>query len=130
MDEKKIDNSEYVTPKNYQGHIPSCGVFCGGCPIYVRTKNPCPGAEINKAKCEKCNTFHLCCQSRGITHCYECDIFPCSKFKGFAKRWLKYGQNFIKNQNILKEKGEKEFLLYYNQKVSQTEEHESDKNEG
>lgn len=26
--------------KSYNGRIPACGVFCGGCPIYTREKVP------------------------------------------------------------------------------------------
>ncbi|MBK5720753.1 DUF3795 domain-containing protein [Dysgonomonas sp. Marseille-P4677] len=104
--------------KLYTGRIPACGVFCGGCPIYVRKLKPCPGAEINKARCENCKTFHLCCKEREIQHCYECKIFPCSKLKSFAKRWLKYGQNFIENQKLLEEKGEEDFIKYYNARVN------------
>lgn len=105
------------TLKLYHGRIPACGVFCGGCPIYTREKKPCPGAEINKARCTKCKTFHLCCVGRGISHCYQCDDFPCTKFKGFARRWLKYGQDFIENQQLLEQVGETEFLRIYNQKT-------------
>lgn len=102
--------------KEYNGRIPACGVFCGGCPMYTRQKNPCPGAEINFKRCESCKTFHLCCKEKGITHCYQCNEFPCLKFKRFAKNWLKYGQDFIENQKLLKKAGEKEFLLQYNLK--------------
>lgn len=103
--------------KKYNGRVPACGVFCGGCPTYTRDKNPCPGAEINIKRCQSCKTFHLCCQDRGITHCYACNIFPCLKFRSFAKRWLKYGQNFETNQIMLKEKGEAYFLTYFNAKA-------------
>ena len=103
--------------KYYHGRIPACGVFCGGCPTYTREKKPCPGAEINKARCEKCKTFHLCCQEKGVSHCHECDVFPCQKFKSFSNRWLKYGQNFIENQKLLKEQGEQNFLFHYNSKI-------------
>ncbi len=104
--------------KPYYGRIPACGVFCGGCPIYTREEKPCPGAEKNKTRCEKCKTFHLCCIEKGITHCYQCNIFPCTKFKGFAKRWLKYEQNFIENQNFLKRIGEMKFLEIFNDKIN------------
>lgn len=107
--------------KSYQGCIPACGVFCGGCPTYIREKKPCPGAEINKTRCEKCKTFHWCCAEKGITHCYQCNIFPCSKLKNFTKRWLKYGQNFIENQERLKQTGESAFLSYYNRRIDQAE---------
>lgn len=103
----------------YQGRVPACGVFCGGCPTYTRKKNPCLGAELNKARCEKCKTFHLCCVERGITHCFRCTNFPCAKLKGFAKRWLKYGQDFIENQKLLKQIGEREFLKEYNKRVTE-----------
>lgn len=26
--------------KSYNGRIPACGVFCGGCPAYTREKKP------------------------------------------------------------------------------------------
>lgn len=109
-------DSQIIEPKLYEGRIPACGAFCGGCPVYVREKNPCPGAEMNKARCDNCKSFHLCCQSRNITHCYKCKTFPCFRFRKFAKNWLKYGQDFIENQRLLKEKGEKGFLLYFNSK--------------
>ena len=100
--------------KFYKGRIPACGVFCGGCPMYMREERPCQGADLNRSRCEKCKTFHLCCLEKGITHCFQCTDFPCAKFKGFAKRWLKYGQNFVESgisfphfsQNIF-------FLLFY-----------------
>jgi hypothetical protein len=103
--------------KEYKGRIPSCGVFCGGCPMYIKKKNPCPGAEINYKRCEKCKTFHICCKDRDIIHCHECNDFPCKKFKDFSKRWLKYGQNFIDNQIFLRENRDKAFLDFYNSKV-------------
>lgn len=103
--------------KEYKGRVPACGCFCGGCPNYIRDKKPCPGAEINVARCEKCKTFHLCCIDKGITHCYQCDEFPCKKFKGFSKRWEKYGQNFIENQSLLKTKGKNGFLDYFNARI-------------
>lgn len=107
-----------VRIKPYYGRIPACGVFCGGCPTYTRGKKPCLGAELNKARCEKCKTFHLCCEEKGITHCYQCELFPCAKFKNFAKRWLKYGQDFAENQKLLKQVGEIGFLNIYNTQIN------------
>ena len=97
--------------KSYYGRIPACGVFCGGCPTFLKDRSPCPGAEINSQRCEKCKTFHLCCKEKEITHCYICKEFPCRKFKGFSKRWEKYGQNFIQNQIF------HAFLDYFNSKI-------------
>jgi len=106
-----------MTLKPYNGRVPACGVFCGGCPTYTRDKKPCPGAEINIERCKKCNTFHLCCEEREISHCYQCDDFPCAKFKRFSKRWLKYGQNFIENQKLIQEVGVDQFLTHYNSRI-------------
>ena len=96
--------------KSYHGRVPACGIYCGGCPVYVREKNPCPGAEINSQKCENCKSFHICCVERGITHCYQCKTFPCAKLKRFAERWEKYGQDIIENQKRLKQMGEEKFI--------------------
>ena len=38
--------------KPYNGRIPACGVFCGGCPTYTREKRSCKGAELNSSRCE------------------------------------------------------------------------------
>lgn len=102
--------------KEYNDRIPACGIFCGGCPTYVREKNPCPGAGINFARCEKCRSYHLCCLEKGITHCYQCATFPCKRLKSFTVRWLKYGQNIIDNQHMLERMGERGFLEYFNNK--------------
>lgn len=99
----------------YKGRIPACGVYCGGCPNYTRLKKPCKDAEYSD-RCERCKTFHLCCKERGITYCYQCPIFPCPKFKSFAKRWLKYGQDFIENQRLLS-LGTDIFLNKYNNRI-------------
>lgn len=98
----------------YLGRIPACGVFCGGCPMYTRQKKACPGAEINSERCDNCKSYHLCCKSRNITHCYQCSAFPCYRFNQFAKSWLKYGQDLINNQNLLKTIGNQKFIQYYN----------------
>lgn len=104
--------------KPYRGTVPACGVFCGGCPVYRRAKNPCPGAGADRDRCERCKTFHRCCAGKGITHCYECGTFPCAAFRKFAARWLVYGQDFIENQKLLKQVGEPGFIKMYNGKMT------------
>ena len=108
----------YGELKYYKGRVPACGIFCGGCLVYVRDKRPCAGAEINYQRCEKCKSYHLCCKNKGIDHCYACSTFPCSRLKAFAKRWLKYGQNMIDNQNLIKQLGVEGFLGYMNTKTN------------
>ena len=35
-----LDGEKAGWMKSYNGRIPACGVFCGGCPIYTREKVP------------------------------------------------------------------------------------------
>jgi len=116
---------EVIVLKKYEGTVPACGIFCGGCPVYVREKKPCPGAEINCARCRKCKSFYLCCENKGIRHCYECEKFPCSRFKQFRKTWLKYGQDMIENQHNLKELGEETFLKSFNEQIEKEKENKN-----
>ncbi|HUV16683.1 MAG TPA: DUF3795 domain-containing protein [Pelolinea sp.] len=104
--------------KSYSGRVPACGCFCGGCPNFIRERNPCPGAQFTD-RCLGCKSYHLCCESRGITHCYQCSVYPCARFKAFAKCWLKYGQDFLENQVNLQEMREVGFLELWNGKTEE-----------
>lgn len=98
----------------YNDFIPPCGIFCGACPVFVRGRKPCPGAA-NHCQQRQCRTFYICCiKERGLRFCYQCPIYPCSKFKKFAKSWLKYGQDMLENQRILSELGEASWLDNWN----------------
>lgn len=107
--------------KEYNGTVPPCCVFCGGCPTYLKEKKPCPGAEISQ-RCESRNCrYFLCSAEKGVTFCHQCDQYPCQRFKVFARNWLKYGQDFLDNQNLLKDMGVEEFLQHWNQKAKEYE---------
>ncbi|WP_430822611.1 DUF3795 domain-containing protein [Carboxylicivirga sp. N1Y90] len=98
----------------YVGFVPPCGIYCGSCPNYVRKKNTCEGAQIacKERKCK--NIYHCCIEKKGLEFCHECNSYPCSKFKTFAHRWLKYGQNLIINQERIKKIGKEQFLSEMN----------------
>jgi hypothetical protein len=99
----------------YRGYVPPCGIFCGGCPRYLRERNPCPGAEIRCLQ-RKCKGIYVCCvEKRQYRFCFECDISPCSRFKAFADTWHKHGQDLIRNQEDLQELGEVEWIQYGNE---------------
>jgi hypothetical protein len=107
--------------KEYFGIIPPCGVFCGGCPVYIRDSKPCPGAEISK-RCESKNcSFYICCSEKWIEFCHQCSGYPCKRFKSFARRWQKYGQNFLENQETLKVSGKEIFLECWNSQANKGE---------
>jgi hypothetical protein len=102
----------------YHGYIPPCGIFCGGCPNYIREKNKCCGAAI---KCDqrKCGIYKCCVEKKKLRFCFECKTFSCSKFKKFAETWLKYGQDLIENQKIIEAFGEEQFVNYFNDKKNE-----------
>ena len=95
----------------YEGAIPCCGIFCGGCPKFIGNK--CCGATIN-CEIRKCSLYKCCVEKRGLRFCYECKTFPCSRFKKFAETWLKLGQNLIENQRMLAEFGKFSLLETHN----------------
>lgn len=94
--------------KEYRGFVPPCGVYCGGCYRYKREKNRCPGGEGCKAR--QCKTIFMCTQKREIVFCHECNIFPCSRFKKFAKSWESLGHDLIKNQQEIQHIGKEAWL--------------------
>ncbi len=94
----------------YSGFVPPCGIFCGGCPIFTRDKNRCEGAE-KRCKTRKCKGIYVCCiEKKGLEFCYECKLYPCSRYKKFADRWKKYGQNLLENQDFIRKHGKEKFI--------------------
>ncbi|KNY29922.1 DUF3795 domain-containing protein [Pseudobacteroides cellulosolvens] len=102
--------------KKYNGFVPPCGIYCGGCPNYLRYKNPCLGAEKH-CKERNCKSIYVCCkEKKGYEFCFECKTFPCSRFKKFSESWIKLGQDLILNQQQLRIMGVKRWLENWNQK--------------
>lgn len=98
----------------YNGFIPPCGVYCGNCPNFTRTKNRCEGAD-KVCKTRKCKSFYVCCiEKNGLAFCYQCNSYPCSRYRKFTETWLQYGQNLIENQSYLKENGKDDFVRKMN----------------
>lgn len=105
------------TLQPYRGVVPPCGIYCGGCPVFIRKRNPCPGAEISQRCQLKACRFYICTTEQGIDHCYQCPEYPCQSFKRFAKTWVKYGQDLFENQASLQDIGIGGFLECWNAKV-------------
>ncbi|MFP4344368.1 MAG: DUF3795 domain-containing protein [Anaerolineales bacterium] len=97
----------------YTGFVPPCGIFCGTCPVYLRAKEPCPGAEV-RCRERRCKGIHVCSEGRSHRFCYECPTFPCSRFRRFATTWLQYGQDLLANQAELERLGEEAWLAERN----------------
>ncbi len=95
---------------NYDGKPPPCGIYCGTCPNFTREKNRCEGAEIH-CKIRRCKGIYVCCvEKKGLDFCYQCSSYPCSRFRKFSETWLKYGQDLLHNQEMIKNSGSKEFI--------------------
>ncbi len=97
----------------YNGFIPPCGIFCGGCPVFSREKNACMGAEIG-CKTRKCKGIYVCCiEKKGLEFCHQCKTYPCNRFRKFAERWQKYGQDLMANQEFILNYGKEKFIKKY-----------------
>jgi len=91
--------------------IAPCGINCGTCLAYLRTKNRCSGCRslgAEKAKhCQVCfirNCVHLA--TPGARFCFECPVFPCARMKQLEKRYrLKYNLLLFENFRLIKEFG-------------------------
>ena len=98
--------------KQYDGFIPPCAVYCGGCPRFTRQKNSCLGAAEH-CRLRRCKGIYVCCVERkGLSHCFECNSYPCARYRRFATTWLPCGQDLLANQQLLKELGPERWLQH------------------
>jgi hypothetical protein len=98
--------------------IAPCGMNCGTCIAYLRTKNRCPGCRINSAN--KAVSVRRCIITKCVSldntpskFCYDCEEFPCKRLKQLDKRYrTKYKTSFIENLTIIQDKGIDSFLEF------------------
>lgn len=96
--------------------ISPCGLYCGACSGYLRTKNKCPGCRINSGTkpvyCVTCRIVN--CELLSGTNsgfCYECEKFPCQRLRQLDRRYrTKYNTGLIQNLDLIREKGIDTFL--------------------
>ncbi len=76
----------------------------------LHEKKKCQGAEIG-CKTRKCKSIYVCCvEKKGLEFCHQCKSYPCSRYREFAERWKKHGQDLLANQQYIAEFGKKEFI--------------------
>jgi hypothetical protein len=98
-------------------HLAPCGINCGTCRAYLRTKNQCPGCMSDPGprlnSCHKCSIRNCSELKKTETKfCYECSEFPCSGMKQIDKRYrTKYGTSLIQNLLDIKANGTEKYLL-------------------
>ncbi len=102
--------------------IAPCGMNCGICYAYLRTKNKCDGCNIenpNKPKsCILCIIKNCdVIQSNESGFCFECDAFPCKRLKQLDKRYrTKYAMSMIENLLFIQKLGIEAFLSSENKR--------------
>jgi hypothetical protein len=113
MEAKELDNSM----------ISYCGFNCAACPKY--TKGQCEGCKGESPKCAvgyKSCQVRPCCIENGFHTCADCDKYAsvkeCKKYNPFM---IRFGQfitrtNRRKGIEMIKEKGEQEFLKFMSER--------------
>jgi hypothetical protein len=93
-----------------------CGINCGTCIGYLRTRNKCcgcwPDSGSKPPHCSLCaikNCEHL--KVTDSKFCYDCDIFPCRRLKQLDKRYkTKYHMSMLQNLAAIKDIGVENYL--------------------
>lgn len=78
-----------------------CGMNCFVCYKHCNVKTPCAGCLLSDSgKPEHCRNCAIktCAHGKGLTHCHNCDAFPCKLLKNLEKSYLKrYQTSLIQN---------------------------------
>ena len=102
--------------------IAPCGMNCGTCMAYLRTKNHCPGCRVKSV--DKMLSVRQCiipgCEklaTSGSDFCYDCPSYPCRRIKQLEKRYsTKYGTSFMANLAMIRDEGLDRFLDFESQR--------------
>ena len=102
-----------MEPLSKEMLIAPCGMNCGLCMAYLRTKNHCPGCRA--AHNSRYKSIQHCiirnCTKLDSDFCMDCDGFPCARMKNLDKRYrTKYHMSMSANLNLIKDKGIQHFL--------------------
>lgn len=86
-----------------------CGINCLTCRAQLNPVKRCSGClgseTLRRKSCLDCKIRH-CAQERGIMHCFECPLYPCTLVKNLNKRYLnKYHINIPENNRIARTEG-------------------------
>lgn len=101
-----------------------CGLYCGGCTVYIGTKEDPhrlgylanrTGQRIEELKCEGCRsnrlsgyckTCHMkeCAREKGVDFCGDCESYPCEEIKNFQKE-LPHRWDLFESMTYLKKNG-------------------------
>jgi hypothetical protein len=123
--------------------IAPCGIYCGGCPLYLATSDDewrrkiarargvsedklalCAGCRPLKGNAPGCGeavcATYICATAKGVKFCYECPDFPCLKLAPCADRAQEIPHNMkIYNLLLMKKDGPATFTRKYRERVRQ-----------
>jgi hypothetical protein len=96
--------------------VAPCGMNCGICMAYLRTKNHCPGCRLDdkdkpvtRARCKIKNCENL--KSGNVKFCFQCEEYPCGNLEHLDKRYrTRYRMSMIENLENIRNSGIREFL--------------------
>ena len=103
--------------------ISYCGFYCGACPKF--TKGQCLSCKGDDPRCAigyKSCKVRPCCIEKGIESCADCDEYDSVKdCKKYNPLMIRFGQfiaqtNRRKGIEMIKEKGEQEFLKFMSER--------------
>ncbi|MFW6103245.1 MAG: DUF3795 domain-containing protein [Chloroflexota bacterium] len=96
--------------------IAPCGMNCGICLAYLRTKNRCDGCRGGGSSkppyCTRCivvNCEYIRTGESGF--CYDCPKLPCRRIRDLDKRYrTRYGMSMLENLADIRDYGLEAFL--------------------
>jgi len=98
--------------------IAPCGMNCNICLGYFgytvsgnKRKMKCPGCRPSQKGCSWVKKGCKNLTKDLVKYCYECKDLPCEKLKKIDKKYQeRYNYSFIKNLEIIRDKGIEKFL--------------------
>ena len=107
--------SEESTARRWSkaGLIAPCGMNCGLCYAFLRSRNRCPGCRVGDRR--KPKTRLACrirnCRARRGRFCTGCARFPCERLRHLDQRYrTKYGMSMLENLRRIETDGLRSFV--------------------
>ncbi len=86
-----------------------CGIYCGGCLNFKKNYN-CQGCRVDETLLEDC-PFIPCAKAKTLTHCGECQEFPCTMMSDFYNDGNPSHYKAFENMKEIIEIGHEAWLL-------------------
>ena len=94
-----------------QNLIAPCGMNCGICKAYLRSKNPCHGCMNLEEDRPRAHCRLRACTKREGRFCCHCPEFPCERLRHLDTRYrTKYGMSEIENLEFIRKNGIRKFV--------------------